>query len=286
MKKLFTLAFTAILVSGTYLATGQTFTPLASDSAGDHSFPSLPDGKSLSYAFDQVTDSLLFKVEVYGTIRTDSFGLNIVIDDDLNPSTGESWWGSTPFTGDVLVTVWVTDSAGTYIGTIGIADSAGMAIADYTNMAANNISIVVDVVNNAYIIGMLRTDIFPASINANVIAAVGSNQFWNDDIPNSGSGRMTETISSVRTHFAAENKLRMMPNPSHGPVVIHMQELDQPEVLVMVRNLVGQVVYNNSIPVFNRSLNQEIDLSHVNAGVYLVQVIHGDQVTMRKLLIR
>lgn len=171
----------------------QNWNEIASDGQGDGANPSLNDGKSLSWYYNSATDSLWFRVEVYGPMATNAFGVNIVLDTDGNPANGDAWWGNNGgFRYDRLITAWVTRSGQNYVGTIGVADPGGVAANDYGNLHRNNLQVIVDQAQNSYLIGVLRSDV-DTDGNMRAIAAVGSNQYWNDDIPNSGAGILEES---------------------------------------------------------------------------------------------
>lgn len=171
---------------------GQTWAEIATDGQGDGASPALNDGKSLSWYYNRATDTLWFRVEVYSPMATDAFGVNIVLDTDGNPNNGDAWWGSNGgFRYDKLITVWVTRSGQGYVGTIGVANPAGVAAGDYTNLFQNNMQVILDPSQNSYVIGIERSQIDDDG-NMRAIAAVGSNQFWNDDIPNIGAGTIDD----------------------------------------------------------------------------------------------
>ncbi len=103
-----------------------------------------------------------------------------------------AWWGSNGgFRYDKLMTIWVTRSGQGYTGTVGVANPAGVAAGDYANLFQNNMQVILDPSQNTYVIGIKRSQIDDDG-NMRAIAAVGSNQFWNDDIPNSGAGTIED----------------------------------------------------------------------------------------------
>ena len=166
---------------------GLSWTLLASDDQGDGRDSTLADGKALHYYYDTQTDSLWFKIDLYGSPNPIAFGLNLVVDADQNQENGGTWWGrNNTFTYDKLVTVWVA-SAGpaAYAGTIGIADASGVQQGRFTNLAQRNIALSVDTDNQALYVGLKRTDLDEDG-TMNLIAAVGSNRMWNDDIADTG----------------------------------------------------------------------------------------------------
>jgi len=173
------LAFIIVVPVG---ATAQVWTVLAVDPKGDSRDSSLADAAQLSYRYDKQQDFLWFRVSLYGKPNEESFGVNIVVDTGAEDAAKMSWWGANKdFKFDKLVTAWVTQGNASYQGTIGVGDAAGAKIKKFNNMLQNNLQIRVE--GDSILIGMKRTDLTD-KMKMNVIAAVGSDQQWNDDIPN------------------------------------------------------------------------------------------------------
>lgn len=168
-----------------------TWTPLANDDEGDANNANLADGKALSYYYDATADSLWFKIDLHSLPNTETIGINLVVDTDQDQSTGASWWGSNrSFTFDKLVTAWVVKAQpGKYAGTMGIGDAASVMRFQMTNLSQNNISLSVDEPGKTLIIGLKRTDL-DEDHAMNLIAAVGSNMAWNDDLQDTDYTRL------------------------------------------------------------------------------------------------
>src|SRR5262249_35392544 len=156
-------------------------TVLAFDALGDGRDPSLPDAAQLSYRYDPQQDLLWFRVCVYGKLNPDAFGVNIVLDTGADEAAQMNWWGSNKdFKFDKLGTAWVTRAIDGYRGTIGVGDAAGARAGNLNDVLQNNVQVRVD--GDSVLLGVKRTDITD-KMKINLIAAVGSNTQWNDDIP-------------------------------------------------------------------------------------------------------
>src|SRR5713101_4583781 len=163
--------------------TAQVWTVLAVDPKGDGRDPALPDAAQLSYRYDKPQDLLWFRVSLYGKPIEESFGVNIVVDTGADDAAKMNWWGANKeFKFDKLVTAWVTRGDGGYQGTIGVGDATGAKAQNFNNLLQNNLQIRVE--GDSIVIGVKRTDL---TEKMNLIAAVGSNERWNDDIPNTRS---------------------------------------------------------------------------------------------------
>jgi pimeloyl-ACP methyl ester carboxylesterase len=166
-------------------ASAQIWTVLSGDAKGDQRDPALPDAAQLAYRYDKEQDILWFRISLYGTPNEQAFGLNIVLDTGADDANKFNWWGGNKaFRFDKLITAWVTRGESGYSGTIGVGDVTGVKAKHINNLSQNNLQIRVD--SEALIVGVKRTDVTD-KLKMNLIAAVGSNERWNDDTPSVGS---------------------------------------------------------------------------------------------------
>jgi hypothetical protein len=164
------------------------WTVLAFDAKGDGRDSSLPDAAQLSYRYDKQQDMLWFRVSLYGKPDEGGFGVNIVVDTGGDDAAKMNWWGANKdFKFDKLVTAWVTRSESGYEGTIGVGDAAGVKAKNFNNLLQNNLQIRIE--GDSMVIGLKRTDLTD-KMKMNLIAAVGSNREWNDDIPHTRSATL------------------------------------------------------------------------------------------------
>ena len=181
-KVVLLLVFIMIAPVGTI---AQVWTVVGFDAKGDARDPSLADAATLSFRYDKEQDFLWFRVSLYGKPNEQAFGVNLVFDTGADEAAKMNWWGANKaFKFDKLVTAWVTRGANGYEGTIGVGDATGAESKQFNNLQQNNLQLRVE--GDSIIVGVKRTDITD-KLKMNVIAAVGSNQQWNDDVPNAGS---------------------------------------------------------------------------------------------------
>jgi pimeloyl-ACP methyl ester carboxylesterase len=163
----------------------EIWTVLAGDPPDDGNDSSLGDAAQLCYQYDKEQDLLWFRVSLFDAPNAEKFGVNLVVDTGGDEATKMNWWGANKaFKFDKLVTVWVTRTANGYQGTIGVADTAGVKEKHYTNLSHDNVQIRVE--GRSFLLGIKRKDITD-KMKFNLIAAVGSNERWNDDVPGVGS---------------------------------------------------------------------------------------------------
>ena len=184
-----------LFIGGRLAAQTPEWTSFATDPERDGLYSGVLDGKEVWYWYDQELDNLVFKVDVYGTIDPNTIGINIVMNIP-GDGTVASWWGAnSSFRFNRLVTLWITGTPPSdYSGTVGICNAAGAQAMNYMNVARGNIGIAVQPGTSSYVFSFPRADLISdelldaGPVNISAIAAVGTNQFWNDDIPDNGSG--------------------------------------------------------------------------------------------------
>lgn len=258
------------------------FTSLITDPSGDGSNGSLLDGTELSYRYDSTSDSIWFKVDVANLNATtaQAIGVNIMVNISGAGSTF-NFWGASPNSDPFhfLLTTWVTGTApNTYSGTIGIADAAGVNSTNFTNLSSGNISVNADMSGGAITLGLKREDLFPDSffsgntITAKIAAAVGSNQFWNDDIYSSAA-----SISLTRTFVGLEENA-IVANPYPNPATDEFN-FENPELLnANLYSATGQLIKN-----IEPAAKQRVDISALQAGTYFLVLEDGNKRSIVKL---
>lgn len=164
---------------------------LANDSESDGANPNWAAVKNLSYFYDAATDTVWFKLDLSRLPNPNAFGINLVVDTDEDQSNGASWWGGNrAFKYDRLVTVWVVKSGEeAYRGAVGVGDFRGVTEGRYTNLFQNNLAFRADSARMTMVLGVKKEEL-DADGRMNLIAAVGSNAGWNDDVPDSSSARL------------------------------------------------------------------------------------------------
>jgi len=268
MKKFYLLLISLTFITPVF---SQTWTSVSTDPSGDGASAGLLDGTEFSYWYDSVADSLWFRINTANLNSTNAqaVGVNIMVNAAGAGSTFNFWGSSNMDPYHFLLTAWVTGTPpSSYTGTIGLANAMGVNSMNYTNLSSNNLDIIVDVANNRIDIGLERTDIVPdlvfsgSSITVKAAAAVGSDQFWNDDIydPN---GQITLTKSSVSLNEEATTSLSVFPNPSSDIVYIENYHSGNYSILSMS----GQSVASGKI-----SAAGTIDISGLNTGLYFLQM--------------
>ena len=280
MKKSTLLLLFVLLCTQTLRA--QTWTSLATDATGDGTNASLLDGTGLSYRYNATTDSLFFKITVAHAVWP-PLGINIlfsITDSTAGPATAWNTTQNASFLYNRVITAWfATDTT----GIVGVADAIGFTMGNYTNLHSNDIKVTVDTTNGIYILAVKRTDIFTGTnFNANVIAAVGSDQLWNDDIPNTGSGHISIMPTGISGTTAASGLVKIYPNPTKGLVNIEFKTSKE-YYNVSLTNGIGQQIRHEKIKAQSSNI---LDLQGLVSGYYFVKIEDGENTATEKILIQ
>jgi subtilisin-like proprotein convertase family protein len=84
--------------------------------------------------------------------------------------------------------------------------------------------------------------------------------------------------------FELDN-LSIYPNPNNGSFNILFDNVSSNQVAITVFDLSGRSVFKNSYETFSR-FNQNIHLQSVTSGMYLVNIIDGNRVVTKKIVIK
>ena len=91
---------------------------------------------------------------------------------------------------------------------------------------------------------------------------------------------VVDIISSVHDHEAAGN-LKLFPNPASGSVKIEWRSAGQAEAVLSLHDIAGRIVYSRTLRSTNGFFATEINLEHIPAGIYLLQLQAAGGITGR-----
>ncbi|QRM88965.1 T9SS type A sorting domain-containing protein [Lacinutrix sp. WUR7] len=107
------------------------------------------------------------------------------------------------------------------------------------------------------------------------VGDVGTLNNWSIEICSSPTASINEN---------SFNTFSLFPNPNKGVFTINLNSSSNKDIHVEVYDIRGRSVFNNSY-VNTTDFNQEINLSNVQSGMYLVKVSDGEKETIKKILI-
>ena len=90
------------------------------------------------------------------------------------------------------------------------------------------------------------------------------------------------TVSNEEEILASD--LVVYPNPNNGSFTIKATIAENTPVRVEIINMVGSKVYDKEVRPFAGQLEADVDISRMNAGVYILQVRQGSKVSSFKMV--
>jgi hypothetical protein len=94
------------------------------------------------------------------------------------------------------------------------------------------------------------------------------------------------TASAASRPAADEKKLLVYPNPSTGIVHIDINGFEGRKTELRILNVIGSVIYRESLTELNDRYTKTLDLSKFASGLYYVKIETENASEMRKLVIR
>lgn len=82
-----------------------------------------------------------------------------------------------------------------------------------------------------------------------------------------------------------EMELNIYPNPSGGLFKVKFESPFSDKLIMTIKNVLGQAVYNKTYESFNGSLNESIDLSKQPKGVYFIELIADKKRQVKKIVV-
>lgn len=92
------------------------------------------------------------------------------------------------------------------------------------------------------------------------------------------------TLSSE--DISLNDTLTVFPNPSKGEFTFSFNSTGKNDVMIDIYDLSGRSVYRDIFVSTTRQFKQTIDLTNLQSGVYLVNILDGDRKTTKKIIIK
>ncbi len=83
----------------------------------------------------------------------------------------------------------------------------------------------------------------------------------------------------------SDDMMKVYPNPSSGMITLELSHDAAADLDIEIFSLNGKIVYRNSLKSVS-NVQEQIDLSNVTRGIYMLRVRTEDEVSMRKLVIQ
>ena len=97
--------------------------------------------------------------------------------------------------------------------------------------------------------------------------------------------RSEPTVVTSLEDQLVNNKLKIFPNPSQGSFTIHFENQELGEIHIILYDLVGNMIYTQSLEKSTDAINEDIKLDDLSSGVYNLYFRINSSNFMRKILI-
>ena len=104
-----------------------------------------------------------------------------------------------------------------------------------------------------------------------------------------GSNQTVDSLQMAalpqRINNAFDSSIKVFPNPSARYVTVAFNNKSTTDVTITLSDVnLGRVYQTSTSPKYGEQFSQTIDVSKIPIGVYVVQVLQGNQATMRKVI--
>ena len=82
-----------------------------------------------------------------------------------------------------------------------------------------------------------------------------------------------------------ETHVQVYPNPNRGKFMIRLQGVNQGAVLAELRNVLGQIVWQQKIASESGIVQREVSISNLSKGIYYLQLSVGSEIGVQKVVI-
>ena len=94
------------------------------------------------------------------------------------------------------------------------------------------------------------------------------------------------TYGSGIAENSAINGIQLMPNPNNGVFHLNFNTDIQNAVQVRINDMIGKEVYNQTFVSISGKVSQDIDLSNIQKGIYMVEIDAGSSKANTKMIIQ
>jgi len=114
--------------------------------------------------------------------------------------------------------------------------------------------------------------------------------FWNYTEVSCNTGRTVVTVTDTCeitgiNEAGALSNLSISPNPNNGLFMLSFESKTKDNSRITINNMLGQVVYEETIGTYTGRFNREFDLRNLGKGMYLLNIQSGNSLLSRKITI-
>ena len=97
--------------------------------------------------------------------------------------------------------------------------------------------------------------------------------------------QITPMSTVVGNNNLKTKNFNLHPNPANKNVTISFNSIEKERHTLIIQNMKGQQVLNESISIQNGLSSKVIDLSQFKSGIYFVKVVNGSSIVTKKLVV-
>ena len=153
------------------------------------------------------------------------------------------------------------------------------------NISVNGSVLTSTVTGNTYQWFLNGTPIPGATSQSYTATGLGSYTVEVYDIAGCGSGQSTPVLDPTGIATVTDaDAFSVMPNPNDGHFQLNFHVNKSDNYVLEIRDVLGQIVYSESLNNFKGTYNKEIDLSIYSRGLYTIRLINSTSETVIKAL--
>ncbi len=92
---------------------------------------------------------------------------------------------------------------------------------------------------------------------------------------------VTAGINELKTN---SEEVKVFPNPSNSSITVQLELTQKQDMEFVLYNSIGKVVYDKTLSEEQGLINQEINVSLLSEGLYLLKVNEGNQFFTKKII--
>ena len=116
-----------------------------------------------------------------------------------------------------------------------------------------------------------------------------SAEIYNTNFPQCRTMLATDSVTNVGINEITGKvvyNINVLPNPNNGNFMLQFSSPTAQHLTLTVRNVIGEAVYNKDLQSFSGDFSEEINLSNMSKGVYVVTVESANGRENRKIVVQ
>jgi hypothetical protein len=91
-------------------------------------------------------------------------------------------------------------------------------------------------------------------------------------------------LPSGLNSVSLENEISVYPNPFVNTITVSVQGLEAKKINILIKNILGQSIFDKSETGISNSCHELLDLSHLAKGIYFLEIVMDKEMFVRKII--